>query len=123
MSTPSNEQIDKIDKNIRYMSAARFIGIVASVLGGVLIIVIMITTMYKVLEISTTNKNLTETIQDCIDPGGQCYKTGDRRSGAAVKTINETQKQIVTVAAYCAKQPGNNTLEQIEACVNKELGK
>ena len=121
MSTPSHEQIDKIDKNIKYMSVARFVGITASVLGGVLIVFIMLTTMYKVLEISTTNKEVSQTIRDCIDPTGQCYKSGDRRSGAAVKTINETQKHIVTVAAYCAKQPGNQTLEQIEACVNKEL--
>lgn len=123
MSTPSTDTIDKIDKNIRYMTVARFIGIAASVLGGILIVTIMITTMYKVLEISTTNKNLSQTIQSCIDPTGTCYKSGDRRSGAVVKTLNESQKHIVTVAAYCAKQPGNNTLEQIEACVNKELEK
>lgn len=123
MSTPSHEQIDRIDKNIKYMSAARFIGITASLLGGALIVVIMLTTMYKVLEISTTNKEVSQTIRDCIDPQGQCYRNGDRRSGAAVKTINESQKHIVTVAAYCAKQPGNKTLEQIEACVNKELSK
>jgi hypothetical protein len=60
---------------------------------------------------------------DCTDPNGQCYKDGQARSGAIVKSLNDNQKTVVTIAAYCAKQPVNQTLEQIEACVNKELAR
>lgn len=69
----------------------------------------------------TEVKDTSARLLSCTDPNGECYKSGDRRSGAAIKTINEAQKQVVTIAAYCAKQPGNVTLEQIEDCVNKEL--
>ena len=116
MSATNRELTEKIDKNIKYMSVARLVGIVATVITVVLVVGAMFFMLVKLYD-------LNQTIEGCINPQGKCYQSGDRRSGAAVKTINETQKRIVTVAAYCAKQPGNNTLEQIEACTNKELSR
>lgn len=113
MST-NKELVDKVDRNVKYLSVARLIGLTATVIAATALTVALFVLMFKVYDLSST-------IEDCINPTGDCYKNGDRRSGAAVRQIGESQKQIVTVAAYCAKQPGNNTLEQIEACVNKEL--
>lgn len=112
--TPNQELVEKIDRNVKYLSVARLVGIAATAVFGILIIVALFVMLGKLYDLNST-------IEDCINPQGKCYKSGDRRSSAAVKTISDSQKQIVTVAAFCAKQPGNNTLEQIEACVNKEL--
>lgn len=86
-------------------------------------LLVVATVLYGAIQVVTLNevKNTSDRLLSCTDPKGECYKSGDRRSGAAIKTINEQQKQVVTIAAYCAKQPGNTTLEQIEDCVNKEL--
>ena len=116
MSATNKELAEKIDKNIKYLTWGRLLGVTATVIGGTLVLVALFFILFKVYDVSRT-------IQDCIDPKGHCYQSGDRRNGATVKSINENQKQIVTVAAYCAKQPGNITLEQIEACVNKELSR
>lgn len=81
--------------------------------------------LYGCIQLVTLNevRETSDRLLSCTDPKGDCYRNGDRRSGAAIKTINEAQKQVVTIAAYCAKQPGNTTLEQIEDCVNKELAR
>lgn len=112
----NKDLVDKVDRNVKYLSWARLVGITATIVAVTLILVGIFSMLYQ-------NFKLTNQIEDCINPKGSCYQNGDRRQGAAIKTINESQKQIITIAAYCAKQPGNNTLEQIEACVNKELNR
>ena len=115
MST-NREIADKVDRNVKYLSVSRLMFYILTIIAVLLVIVGMFWMLSKVYDIA-------HSIEDCITPTGNCYKNGDRRSGAAIKTINDNQKQIITVAAYCAKQPGNNTLVQIEACVNKELNR
>jgi hypothetical protein len=68
-------------------------------------------------------QSTSDRLLSCTDPKGECYQSGDRRSGAAIKTINDYQKRIVITAAYCAKQAENKTTEQIEKCVNEEIAK
>jgi len=83
------------------------------------VVLFSIAMMQILVSVQTTSDRLLS----CTDPKGACYQSGDRRSGAAIKTINDYQKTIVITAAYCAKQKENVTTNQIEACVNKELKK
>lgn len=64
-------------------------------------------------EIRTGNQILI----DCTTPGHDCYEQGQQRTGEAIVRLN----QIIVLASYCAKQPGNVTVEQIQACVVKGL--
>lgn len=111
----------KIDKQLSVYSKLKLLFIALATAAFVATTVTLLMLLGEVSNNTDTIQTSVDQLQSCIDPNGACYKSGDRRSGAAVKTINETQKRIVTVAAYCAKQPGNKTLQQIEACVNKEL--
>jgi hypothetical protein len=83
------------------------------------IILFSIAMMQLLIGVQSTSDRLLS----CTDPKGECYQSGDRRSGAAIKTINDYQKRIVITAAYCAKQPENKTTTQIEVCVNREINK
>lgn len=112
----SEEKLTKIDQNINYYNWSKLL-----MVGAIMVFV----TAFSVLMYYTLDEvqKQTSLLVDCTTPEGECYKNGDRRSGAAVKAISDAQKRIVTVAAYCAKQPGNETLKQIEDCTNKELNR
>lgn len=74
--------------------------------------------------------NTTDKILDCTTPGGKCYKAGTARSSQVVRELQEDHQKIIanqqilnTYITYCSHLPGNNTIERIEICVNKELEK
>lgn len=110
------EVVSKIDNNIKYYNTAKLL------LGVLVSIVIIALVLLQFIILFNVGKTADQ-IQDCLNISGSCYKNSTQRSGDAVKRISENQKRIVTVAAYCAKQPGNNTLQQIEDCTNKELNR
>lgn len=112
----SQIRIDKVDKDLKLYHWSRYVFVTLTTLLVVLVAVIQFVTLASV-------QDSTDRIQSCIDPHGACYKSGDRRSSAAIQLINSNQEKIVTAAAFCAKLPGNTTLQQIEDCVNKELKK
>lgn len=65
---------------------------------------------------------------DCTQPGGQCYQDGQERTAEAVQSIIDESllqeaatRRVVVLAAYCAAQPGQETVEQIEACITREM--
>lgn len=60
---------------------------------------------------------LSETISSCVTPGKPCYDNGQARTGKAVESINK----ITTLAIACADEAGVQTLEEIRACVLKNL--
>lgn len=64
-------------------------------------------------EIRTGNQILI----DCTTPGHKCYEDGQARA----RTFGANIQLIVVLAAACAKQPQNVTVEQIQACVVKGL--
>jgi hypothetical protein len=95
----------------------------SKVLLGSFVLAVIVLFSIIMLQILIGVQDTSDRLLSCTDPKGECYQSGDRRSGAAIKTINDYQKRIVITAAYCAKQRENQTTEQIESCVNKELGK
>ena len=107
---------ETIDRKLKFYSISKWI------LGFCVALLISLVAVVQFLTLAEVQRT-TDQIQSCIDPKGACYRSGDRRSGAVVKTLNETQKAIVIAASFCAKQPGNTTAAQIEDCVNKELNK
>lgn len=113
--------IEKISKNIRYLSIAKMVGMVLTIVATAITLGLLFFMLTTLQDAQDAQLELSQQIDDCINPDGDCYKNGDRRNGATVKAISENQKRIVTVAAYCSKQPGNTTIALIEACVNKEL--
>lgn len=69
---------------------------------------------------------------DCTQPSGECFKDSQERSGAIIQDLIDAlhkegldremvTRQIVIAAAACADDPGNDTVEQIEACVDRTL--
>lgn len=113
----------KIDQQLTVYSRLKLLFVILAAAAFLTSSVILMLVLGEVQNNTKATNTSVSQLKDCIDPKGTCYKSGDRRSGAAVKTINESQKRIVTVASYCAKQPSNITLSQIESCVNKELAK
>lgn len=67
---------------------------------------------------------LLNTINDCTQPTGKCYKRGQRRTASAVSSIN----QVVILAAACASGlPPGLTVEsrqaEIQTCVINRLAR
>lgn len=110
------EVVGKSNKELTLYHWSRY------VLGGFALVAVILFS-FIMLQILRGVQDTSDRLLSCTDPKGECYQSGDRRSGAAIQTINESQKRIVTIAAYCAKQTENKTLDQIEACVNKELNR
>ena len=113
----------RIETQLTWYSRIKLIFIILAVAAFTLTTITLMLVLSEVSNNTDAINKSVEQLQSCIDPKGTCYKSGDRRSGAAVKTINETQKKIVVAASFCANQPENQTVKQIESCVNKELAK
>jgi hypothetical protein len=116
MSTDTRELSDKIDRKIKIYNIWTYLLWIAA---AILVATFSVTMFVSITEV----RKQTDLLVSCTTPTGQCYKSGDRRQSGAVQLITDTQKKIVTAAAYCAKLPGNTTLAQIEDCTNKELQK
>lgn len=101
---------------IRYEKAKMTL-IVVSTLTSVVTVGMLLGGMANLQDIATDTNQSAELLVDCTTPAGQCYQNGDRRSGAAVQTIN----RVSVLAAYCSKKPENVSVAQIEDCIKKEL--
>lgn len=112
---------EKVVKKKAVYNFARILLVGTVALAIAIVLVLQTSLLLQQQKFDEVGKATRDRLLDCTDPNGQCYQDGQKRSGAAIKQINDAQKQVVTIAAYCAKQPGNQTLEQIEDCVNKEL--
>lgn len=64
-------------------------------------------------------EDLTQTIQSCVTPGQPCYDASQKRTAAAVASINDT----VAAAIACADRLGQQSLPQINACVIDTLNR
>lgn len=77
-------------------------------------------TTQAIRETQVNNRTLLNTINDCTQPTGKCYRAGQKRTGDAVASIN----RVVILAASCAV--GENGREpqveaRIQACVIDRL--
>lgn len=92
---------------------------------AVVVIGCLVVTTYAVVAIrSTQSKNspVLKKINDCTEPGGECYREGRRQTAAAVGDIG----RYVVLAAACAAdvdatQPVDQRISQITACVTRRL--
>lgn len=87
---------------------------------GVLILTVIVSVVYAAL-ITAANTNSNERtlnlMEDCVNPGGECYQRSQESTAVAVNILNE-QNRIVSIAAnHCADKPGWQTYEEIEVCV------
>lgn len=64
---------------------------------------------------------VTAFIADCTSPQGKCYKQGQANTAATIGKVDADTQEIVILAAVCAKEPGNGSVAQVTACVNKGL--
>lgn len=72
-------------------------------------------------EVSTSVGNTNQILQyinDCTNPTGKCYKAGQANQAKVLGNV----QLIIVLAAACAKQPENNTVTDIERCVQAGLG-
>lgn len=56
-------------------------------------------------------------ILDCTQPSGTCFQNGERRTGQAVSLIKLAQ----VAAVACADRPGQQSLDEINACVERTM--
>ena len=66
---------------------------------------------------TTTLQQALTILVDCTTPHHRCYDVAQKKTGDAVGQIN----QVVVLAAFCADQPGLQTIPEIEACVRANL--
>lgn len=104
-----NDAANEIIDSLRLNRLTRFFIIAVS-------LVLLGTSSVVLYNTITTNKT-THVIRDCTDPGGRCYKDARQSAKDNVKLLNDT----TVAAAYCAKQPQNDALEEIRQCIVKVL--
>lgn len=93
----------QIEKTITHYNAAKVFLIMA--LGAVNIATVALV-IYSVL-----------LLVDCTTPTGECAKRGQQQTQEALKQIAR-HDEVVT---FCANRPGNDTLIQLRACIEKEI--
>lgn len=73
-------------------------------------------------------------IEECTNPGGQCYEDNQKATGQAVASIvegvlagaetnHDLTRKIILLTAWCQDHDGTQTLKELEECVNTELKK
>ena len=87
------------------------------------IVLYMVVSMTLVVIISLQGMRSRQILLDCTTPVGECYQDNTRRTGEVVGNIKMDTKEVVVLAASCAKDPTNNTTVKIEKCVNRQLEK
>lgn len=104
-----------------YMAQRLFAGII-----GLFIIVSMTLLVVNAIEATKTRAALV----DCTTPAGQCYQEGQKRTAKVVEQLYQQgldreniTREIIVIAAGCAADPENTTIESIEDCVNERLDK
>ena len=105
-----------VRKRARTNMAQRLLGAAALLLGVLMILFIL-------WDIEDGRKR-GEVLLDCTTPGGECFEAGQTRTARAVQNIIDESllqeaatRRVVVLAAYCAAQPGVETVEQIERCI------
>lgn len=65
----------------------------------------------------------TELIRSCVQPDGQCFKDAARRQADVIGDPPAPINNVVILASYCARVPGNDTEAKVRACVLEGLGR
>ena len=73
------------------------------------------TAVDRIEELAELNRRNGDRVIDCTTPKGQCFEESQRRTGAAVGTINE----ITVLAAYCAHE--HESEPEIRTCIEDNL--
>lgn len=63
------------------------------------------------------NNETLRIIRSCTTPGAECHDRGQKATAAAIADIN----QVSIYAAACADQPGDQSADEIYACVIRKL--
>lgn len=62
-----------------------------------------------------------DTLIDCVDPAGTCYKDGQERTGEAVTGIVVGTRQVIIATQVCNNRKPSATVDELEKCVDKEI--
>lgn len=111
------ELVQTEQKHRRRYETAKMTFIVISTITSLVTVGMLLGGVANLQDIAADTNRSAELLVDCTTPAGECYQNGDRRSGAAVQTIN----RVSVLAAYCSKKPENVSVAQIEDCIKKEL--
>lgn len=60
---------------------------------------------------------VSETIEDCVNPSGKCFQDGAKRTSAAVESIGD----IVAITIVCADASGTQDYTTIKKCVDQKI--
>lgn len=99
--------LTKIERTVITLAVAALV-----VLG-----IIEVVGVVKLNGIAKTNERNTNVIRDCTQPDGVCFKDSQKRTADVIDLIN----QVTVAAAYCAKQPDNDTEAEIKSCIDVAL--
>jgi hypothetical protein len=62
-----------------------------------------------------------DTLIDCVDPAGNCYKDGQERTGQAVTGIVVGTRDVIIATQVCNNRYPNATVDTLEDCVDKQI--
>lgn len=92
----------------------------------VILLAVVLNQNQKLLDLTNQVKNNTQTTKqavqiliDCTTPKHPCYEQGQQATRTAVQALNAAGSAQV----FCGKDPANDTLEKLEACVADELAR
>lgn len=87
------------------------------VVGFAVVLVQSFATVKAIRESQKTNTSTNQTILDCTEPTGECYKESQRRTKEVVTDIGK----VSAYAAACADLPGVQGSDEVLTCVLDRL--
>jgi ABC-type Fe3+ transport system permease subunit len=94
-----------------------FVCAAAFLLGLVTILLLIRSTQLDNRASTQSTRQTANRIEDCTQPGGECFEESQKRTGAVVqKIIDEltTTRHVAVLAAACATDPAMRPLTRIE---------
>lgn len=101
------EERRRMDRRILYSGIALVVALVfvAGAIGAV------------GLYISGQNRSTLDAVNDCTQPGGECYERGQRSTSKAIEYLVK-----VNIAVHaCRLEPAIDTEAELDVCVQREL--
>lgn len=124
--TTHEDEFDGRPDLVKARARAIVVQRVAASLVGLSIVASLTLLTFNALQSTRTR----ETLLDCTVPSGKCYAQGQKRTGEAIQqlidanSLNEVAtRRIVVLTAVCDDLPGVDTVDELQACVDRKLAR
>jgi hypothetical protein len=91
-----------------------FVGLLVT--GLVLFTLVSVVVVTRNSEKNAANSQTLALLQDCLTPGGECFKRQKKQTAGVVGVIGKGDVMSAAAAAWCAAERPGQTFEQILRC-------